>query len=100
MKIVIDVPDDYMKYIDIYEKGSLFDMVLTNAIKNGISLPKGHGRLIDADKLNEELTLLRDGEYFVGKYEAKLAICSAQTLIDNASTVVEMGEEKDNADSN
>ena len=36
--IVIKLPDDYMKYIDIYEKGSLFDIALTNAVKNGINI--------------------------------------------------------------
>ena len=38
--IVIKLPDDYMKYIDIYEKGSLFDIALTNAVKNGINIDK------------------------------------------------------------
>ena len=39
MKLIIDIPDDYMKYIDIYEKGSLFDMALTKAVKNGTPIP-------------------------------------------------------------
>ena len=38
MRIVIDIPDNYMDCIDNYEKGSLFDVALTNAIKNGTPL--------------------------------------------------------------
>lgn len=55
MKIIIDIPDNSMDYIDNYEKGSLFDIVLINAVKNGIPLPEHHGRLIDADDLKHEL---------------------------------------------
>ena len=58
MKIVIDIPD--MKDTDDYfmlgqfrmpNDGQKYGEVVTNAIKNGTPLPKGHGRLIDADDL-------------------------------------------------
>ena len=64
MKLIIDIPDDYMKHIDIYEKGSLFDMVLTGAIKNGTPLPEGHGRLIDADAYRKEMLDSREFDFF------------------------------------
>jgi len=51
MQIVIDIPEDtyeecqgHKYYIDTGEE--LFD-----AVKNGVILPKGHGRLIDANSL-------------------------------------------------
>lgn len=39
--------DDYRKVQD----GRVSVTMMRNAIRNGIPLPKGHGRLIDADKL-------------------------------------------------
>lgn len=52
MKLIIDIPDILMKYIvngkDLSEEQN-DEMAL--AIANGTPLPKGHGRLIDADAL-------------------------------------------------
>jgi len=55
MQIVIDVPKEYYNLLKEFddEKCSM-DMLL---IKHGTPLPKGHGRLIDADKV------LRRGSY-------------------------------------
>lgn len=86
MKIVIDIPDNSMDYIDNYEKGSLFDIVLTNAVKNGIQLPKNHGRLIDADDLKWELT---DKEWITDYYGDGL-----EDIINEAPTVIERSDEK------
>ena len=51
MKIVIEIPEQ------IYEnaKNGLLcgSPILTEAIKNGTPLPKGHGRLIDADDVTD-----------------------------------------------
>lgn len=52
MKLIIDIPEDI--YEDIIKNGFIYDKdneVVTYALKNGIPLPKGHGRLIDANKL-------------------------------------------------
>ena len=60
MQIVIDIPNE------IYELCVTDDYFFYNetdtirqAIKNGVSLPKGHGDIVDADKafdlLNEEI---------------------------------------------
>ena len=47
MKMVIEIPDKMYKTVqDGTYCGSLYE-----ELKNGISLPKGHGRLIDADVL-------------------------------------------------
>lgn len=55
MKLIIDIPDILMKYIvngkDLSEEQN-DEMAL--AIANGTPLPKGHGRLIDADALDLE----------------------------------------------
>ena len=49
MKIVIDIPEEYYKAImKIPVNQSTADMLI---IKNGIPLPKGHGKLIDSNVL-------------------------------------------------
>ena len=51
MKMIIDIPDKYKdNYKTVYNGSRKADEIL-NAIKNGIVLPKEHGRLVDADKL-------------------------------------------------
>lgn len=50
MQIVIDIPDQ--KYKWIVENPQTYTDELCKAIANGTPLPKGHGRLIDADALN------------------------------------------------
>ena len=64
MNIVIKIPED--TYKDIIKNGFIYDEdneVVTHAIKNGISLPKGHGRLIDADELKKEYPHDTDWDY-------------------------------------
>lgn len=63
MQIVIDIPNDHKRVIDnLVIEGKkyllpheLVDTILV-AIKNGTPLPKGHGRLIDSDKLRAVYT--------------------------------------------
>lgn len=55
MKIVIDIDEkNYMscQTSEYARKSIYFDLVY--AIRNGIILPKGHGRLIDADALDKD----------------------------------------------
>ena len=50
MKIVIDIPDNEYEYYKTYGlDGGTINKVIDNAILGGTVLPKGHGRLIDAD---------------------------------------------------
>lgn len=52
MKIVIDIPEGIMEYIE--NNGCLsviYNDEVAKAIINGTPLPKGHGRLIDAEWL-------------------------------------------------
>ena len=53
MQIVIDIPKEL--YIYLCNGGNIGACLLVeNAIANGTPLPKGHGRLIDADALDLE----------------------------------------------
>jgi len=56
MQIVIDIDDEQMlSAIKNRALGaeSKFDKVIINALYNGTPLPKGHGRLIDADVIKD-----------------------------------------------
>lgn len=61
MQIVIKLDEEYIKQIDKirFLIGGIEDRSLQinviNAIRNGIPLPKGHGRLGDLDKLEKEI---------------------------------------------
>lgn len=55
MQIVIDIPEDYYKAIkEIPVEQSTADMII---IRNGILIPKGHGRLIDVNDLLDDINL-------------------------------------------
>ena len=55
MRIVIGIPEDAYNYIKA--NGARIPYYkLTDAIKNGTPLPKGHGRLIDADEIIKIIT--------------------------------------------
>lgn len=49
MQIVIDIPEE--EFERCKKRFQMRINIMSNAIANGIPLPKGHGRLIDADKL-------------------------------------------------
>ena len=59
MKIVINIDKEYIKQIDRIrfliggKEDRSLQINVINAIKNGAPLPKGHGRLIDADELKK-----------------------------------------------
>ena len=82
MQIIVDIPEDAVKLIEECIKFDnmvdidVYDIVL-NGIKNGTPLPKGHGRLIDADELRQK--------WIFGKSEKK--------EIDDAPTIIEADEE-------
>ena len=56
MKLLIDIPEEeylnYLKMIPAYPEG-VFCYI--EAIQQGTPLPKGHGRLIDADDLIQDI---------------------------------------------
>lgn len=54
MQIVIDIPEEIKKKRDARKVLSNDEIAtICVAIKNGTPLPKGHGRLIDADELKK-----------------------------------------------
>ena len=96
MKIVIDIPEDvYTRLFDngIQDNEIAVDDVceMARALRLGIPLPKGHGRLIDADKLE-----LDDGYSNYDGYYYKYS----QSQIYNAPTVLEAEVNADETSNN
>ena len=52
MKIIIDIPEKTYEQLKFLNKQG-FGTVIDEAVANGTPLPKGHGRLIDADALKK-----------------------------------------------
>ena len=84
MKLIIELPEE--DYIRIKETGVIGKVdVFKRAIRNGIVLPKGHGRLIDADKLKPQTT------YFgISDIPVEVVKCST---IRNAPTIIKADKE-------
>jgi len=98
MKIIIDIPE--AAYLDAkYHSASLWswltDLEVQKSIRNGTPLPKGHGRLIDADLIAKQYGLNDATKY--GNKNAKQQEFSYSTMmmyeiadmIDDAPTIIE-----------
>lgn len=89
MQIVIDIDEEYIKQIDRIrfliggKEDRSLQINVINAIKNGIALPKGHGRLIDADALGKELHRYTEAPYLY-----------ALNQLNNAPTIAEADKEE------
>jgi hypothetical protein len=90
MKLIIDIPDKEYNRIKEWEDtitGYQTSLVLYCAVRNGIPLPKGHGRLVDENYVIAELVyrkhLLAEG-----------VKCGEVTeIFDNAAVIdADMGE--------
>ena len=55
MKLVIDIPEEDYKNGTLLNYFKCYSTKLDKIIYNGTPLPKGHGRLIDADKLHQDI---------------------------------------------
>ena len=84
MELIIKI-DDEMVCNDIKNKAleptSETDKVIINALYNGTPLPKGHGRLIDADTYRKDMMHSQEFNFF--------------KILDMQSTVVEADDEAD-----
>ena len=84
IELVIKIPEEIYKASQIIDvKYEDVIQIPLEVIKNGISLPKGHGRLIDAD------TIYFIDEDFLCQSDYVVAECA----VDNAPTIIEADEE-------
>ena len=85
MKLIIDIDDDYYELVkhdvEIYHN----DFLPFRLIAKGTPLPKGHGRLIDADYLREDF-----------KASKKISFAERMDIsciVDHAPTIIETDKE-------
>lgn len=98
MQIVIEIPDDiYQQAINGTEYDTLsLGIKLRQSVQEGVVIPKGHGKLKDADKIANEINALKDNwnrygnEYESGRYES---YDYAVDTIDNVDTIIEADKE-------
>jgi hypothetical protein len=100
MQIVINISKDDFEEICmqarmVEDTGSLFGRI-RKAISHGTPLPKGHGRLIDADALEKEMTNgINAGNYEEG-YETFAHVNNMDDCVEcvkYADTIIEADEE-------
>lgn len=99
MKIVIDIPDEDYKFIKDLQfyhsgrrSGKTIERNVINGIKNGKPLPKGHGRLIDADEYKEHLYACETN----GRPLHMMELNERLATVDDAPTIIEADKEKEN----
>jgi hypothetical protein len=91
LELIIKIPEEYYKAItEIPNHQCTADMFI---IKNGISLPKDHGRLIDGDKVLDDI----EKKYPVSVSETdkckKYARLVYYWAVKNAPTIIEADKE-------
>lgn len=96
MQIVIEIPKEmYKNALNGYLCGS---ETLVNAIKNGIRLPKNHGRLGDLDALEKEIVNgIKAGNYEEG-YETFANINDMDDCVEcvkYAPTIIKADKEEE-----
>lgn len=91
MKIVIDIPESYLNIQSISVSHFVINKVW-DAVKEGTPLPKGHGRLIDADDAISKICGGSCGCHFEECGYDKP--CFSVTRIELAPTVIEADKEK------
>lgn len=70
MKIVIDIPETVYREFTAGTQSMKNDAIIANAVFDGQPLPKGHGRLIDADEYSRKM---REQQNRVAEYRDHLA---------------------------
>ena len=87
MNLIINISEDV--YTRLFDKGIQDNEIATDdicemamAIRKGTPLPKGHGRLIDADELEKEKFLLGTSNYCEYQVVTMANIKDAKTIIE------------------
>lgn len=87
MQIVIDIPEGLKNDFESEQWTALSCMEIKDALMNGTPLPKGHGRLIDADALERRMC---DREEELGDDRALWESSTVSVALDMfAPTIIE-----------
>jgi len=91
MQIVIDIPKEEYKrlvYIDIFK--------LRGYIESGKQLPKGHGDLVDRDKINDRFYgIWKELESYSNKPTYKELLDRLSMCLDTALPIIEADKESE-----
>jgi len=90
VEIVIKIP--YKEYKDIKDFRTIVDEsrdFIADCILKGTILPKGHGRLIDADKIR----IVRSSDNMI-EPNIEIALQAVQHYMDQLQTIVESDNKK------
>ena len=99
MQIVIDIPDDFKDYIeDVLMGVGDATGILVDAVMIGKPLPKGHGRLIDADKTIHYLVYNEQFEEYIDKESTIGEYISMYSDEGEPETILEADKEVENDD--
>lgn len=82
IELVIKIPEGLKKDFESEQWTALSCMEMKDVLINGTPLPKGHGRLIDADKLDVGGLYDEDGHLVGYKYVTKNDLSYVPTIID------------------
>lgn len=87
IELVIKIPEDIYQYVMNTGTYGHYRFNSAKAIRNGTPLPKGHGRLIDADALKMGTRVCGD------RYLSKTSLFVANKVIEQADTIIEADKE-------
>lgn len=91
MKIVIDIPEKTYKQLGfLNEQG--FGTIIDEAVANGTPLPKGHGKLINADSL---IKTIEEKAKRLSNADTINGLCGAVALIYDEQAIIEADKESD-----
>lgn len=99
MQIVIDMPEGTFESVKRYYEQNQECYALCAYVASGTPLPKGHGRLIDADVFEKRLMDARS--YYVGEkaddFDLRFAagLKSATERLVDAPTIIEADKESE-----
>lgn len=93
VELVIKIPEEQYLIANYGQYGHIDIDIVKTAIRNGTPLPKGHGRLIDADALDVEWVCTHDGNYECVKSCSCEKCCDSEyqcyTNINDAPSIIE-----------
>lgn len=93
MQIVIDIPSNMYDWFNNGFPDEDDAEKLWQIVKNGVSLPKGHGRLVDADALIEKM---EEREEKLKDDRSMWETASVETALDMfAPTIIEVDKENE-----
>lgn len=87
MELVVNIPEEIVTTLKQGSFGAKYNMYdLVGCVMNGILLPKGHGRLIDADELFDKVQF--------ADFSSSNDVNTALFSIGNAPTIIEADKEE------